>query len=452
MDSPEFLTAMKNQDLATLDRLLSSPRYDFNRTLCMYYACQHGHYHVVDHLLRQGESPSWEDSRPLREASFYGNVNIVKLLLPLPGVDPSARGNEALREASRNGHVEVVRLLLSLPLSRGVNPSANNNEALRMASRNGHVEVVRLLADQGVNLDHDPLILATSKGHTEVLRLLIERGVNPSAHNNQPLKMACQEGYVDIVKLLLDLSVDPSVNDNYPLRVASERGHADVVTLLLTDPRVDPTVNNNYPLQVASDRGYPDVVKLVLTDSRVDPMVNGNYPLNRAIIKGQLEVVKLLLPRVDPSYDDNHSIWLALTKEKYDIARLLLADRRVDRDRSLLWAVRFNLLTGAELLLGEYQVSVAPVEVKDLRRFLRLAGKRKNHRLVTLLLHQAPVLLSLCDHPLQPFQRINQRLRALRQSYLGQLIDVRQILASPLSLKQLVVIKLLNWSIPLPHN
>ena len=70
-------------------------------------------------------------------ASYYGQVDVVKLLLHDSRVDPSADNNYAIRTASFNGHAEVVQLLLQDPR---VDPSDRENDAIQFASSGGIFE------------------------------------------------------------------------------------------------------------------------------------------------------------------------------------------------------------------------------------------------------------------------------------------------------------------------
>ena len=53
-----------------------------------------------------------------------GNLEVVKYLCGLPGVDPTAENNYPVCRASRNGHLEVVKYLCGLP---GVDPTTRDN-------------------------------------------------------------------------------------------------------------------------------------------------------------------------------------------------------------------------------------------------------------------------------------------------------------------------------------
>ena len=112
----------------------------------------------------------------------------------------------AIGEAAYYGNLEVVKLLLA---DKRVNPAA----AIKVASRKGNVEIVKLLLEDG--------------------------RADTSVCYNYAIGIASQEGHVEVVKLLLeDGRVDPSACDNCAIREALAYGRADVVKLLLSDERV----------------------------------------------------------------------------------------------------------------------------------------------------------------------------------------------------------------------
>ena len=59
-----------------------------------------------------GYNPSVWNNWAIRLASYYGHLEVVKVLLADPRVDPSVWNNYAIRLASENGHLEVVKELL----------------------------------------------------------------------------------------------------------------------------------------------------------------------------------------------------------------------------------------------------------------------------------------------------------------------------------------------------
>lgn len=102
--------------------------------------------------------PNNDGLTPLMLASSRGHCETVYLLShhPTQRLQPNKfrnGGNTALIQASIAGFLEVVRLLLQLP---GIEVNRHNNghmTALHMAVENGQVEVVRcLLCVQGVDV------------------------------------------------------------------------------------------------------------------------------------------------------------------------------------------------------------------------------------------------------------------------------------------------------------
>jgi ankyrin repeat protein len=81
-------------------------------------ACQEGDESLVKHYLADGIDPDFQypeiGTVALVEASFYGHVHIVQLLLEA-GADTSIRqqlgGLNALEAAERQHHTEIVSLL-----------------------------------------------------------------------------------------------------------------------------------------------------------------------------------------------------------------------------------------------------------------------------------------------------------------------------------------------------
>ena len=90
-------------------------------------------------------------SDPFQDACITGDITTVATLLSPPtSVDPSEYNNWALQLASYYGKVEIVRLLLEDPR---VDPSAENNQATRWAKQNGYTEIVQLFIEHRFRLD-----------------------------------------------------------------------------------------------------------------------------------------------------------------------------------------------------------------------------------------------------------------------------------------------------------
>lgn len=104
-------------------------------------AALEGDVGIVKALLERVD-PGIEDNKPLRNASEYGHLEIIKLLLVDPRVDPTAKDNKAIALAAGRNQIEVVKFLLSDPR---VDPSDSDNFALRWALANGCDETAKLL-------------------------------------------------------------------------------------------------------------------------------------------------------------------------------------------------------------------------------------------------------------------------------------------------------------------
>ena len=79
----------------------------------------------------------------LELASFYNNVEIVKLILSDKRCNPSSEHNYAIRWAAENGHLNIIKLLIK---DKRINPAAGNNHAIRWALENGHFDIVEELS------------------------------------------------------------------------------------------------------------------------------------------------------------------------------------------------------------------------------------------------------------------------------------------------------------------
>ena len=119
---------------------------------------------------------------PLLRASYYGHLGIVKVLLADPRINVNAatvKGVTALMSASLEGHLLVVKALLADP-EIDVNAADNDGTtALMTASSKGYLEIVKaLLAAPRIDVNAatekgvTALMAATFAGRTEVARAL----------------------------------------------------------------------------------------------------------------------------------------------------------------------------------------------------------------------------------------------------------------------------------------
>lgn len=137
------------------------------------------HFFSKDELLKY-LTPLWQNGDITDKLFTVANRGLVYLIPYFlnQGADIHAGNDQALRDASWNGHTETVKILLD----RKADIHAGNDQALRNAAINGHTDVVKLLLDRkaDIHTDHDyALRVAAMYGHTETVQLLLSRNANP---------------------------------------------------------------------------------------------------------------------------------------------------------------------------------------------------------------------------------------------------------------------------------
>ncbi len=146
----------------------------------------------------------YEDvSIALFDASRKGDLNIVKHILSLPGVDVTDKeficeGNTSLYIASRMGHIEVVRELLK---------SINNND--------DRVAYINKQQDHGNTALHG----AVAERQIEIIKELFKQpGINVNIQDftgNTPFRLACLYEYEQVMQeLLKHPEVDVEIPNN----------------------------------------------------------------------------------------------------------------------------------------------------------------------------------------------------------------------------------------------
>jgi ankyrin repeat protein len=187
-----------------------------------------------------------------------------------------------LHLASFYGWVELVRILLE----RGATTHSEDNlgrTPLHLVAKGnsdiGHdgVGVAQLLLEHGADINSQdkqnttPLHLSSYRGKVEIARVLLDRGANASAKDatgRTPLHMVSRSAYsfredgAGIAKLLLEHGVDINAQDSSgatPLDFALHHGRLDIASLLLhygairvTTRTRRPDLMRNRPYQLGS--------------------------------------------------------------------------------------------------------------------------------------------------------------------------------------------------------
>ncbi len=204
---------------------------------------------IVELLIRGGADVNLslrDGTTPLCLAAFKGYIEVVKLLLQVPGVQINKPGTDKatpLYAACYQEHKEIVRLLLN----NGADPNIAAQGgwvALRIACAAGNTKIVRLLLNNGADPNiaaqggRVALQVACGVGITEIVELLLNNKADPNMVDDDgfaPLHIACLLGSRESVEMLLDAGADMGLmaEDEYtPYRVASIADQQEVMSLL----------------------------------------------------------------------------------------------------------------------------------------------------------------------------------------------------------------------------
>lgn len=221
-------------------------------------ACRDGHEDIVKFLLQQEDIDigasrgirAAEEKRhfnivkmilehPLTKPNYsifiyamkYGFPNLAKKIMyqfEFPKKyypDEGERRGNGIKEASKYGHVELVDLMLK---DGRFNPGYNRNEAIQAASKNGHADVVRRLLTDPRTDPTDPKLYSRCE----------------LTDPQQAIKFAIEGDHFEVIKVLLD---DPRVDLSYVVEMSINAvrnfPETKIGLLLLTDPMIRSRTN-----------------------------------------------------------------------------------------------------------------------------------------------------------------------------------------------------------------
>lgn len=243
-------------------------------------------------------------STPLHLAATSGDVNAIKLLLGVEGIDVNPRdafGMTPLSWAVASKGKHAVEILLKAPGIDVNSCDADDQTPLYTAVKVGCLDIiVSLLSADGINVNprtndqSTPLHKAVIDGRDDIVELLLHaHGIDLNARDNMqrtPLHWAAIKGYDRIVQLLLiDLGVMVNALDTWnktALDYATSQGFSRTVVLLMSTPGVDSTTcdddRETPPEMAEANRGWPDVPSPldhtpwgIDIEYKQDPMIQG---------------------------------------------------------------------------------------------------------------------------------------------------------------------------------
>ncbi len=305
-------------------------------------------------------------SKALLRASQSGDLQKVKALLNVPGIDFNAQdedGDTPLMLACLEGHVEIVSLLLKHGPQSQLNLRDHEQEtALFLAAGQGHLDVIKIILDcnlspEQLNAQCDigmtPLIISITEGHSAIASLLISR-LSPAQLSIQDntgmtsLMYALSKGNTEIAKMIL-----AAVMDAKQLSIQCEEGWTalmwasmqkedDIINLLLDAGLSPEQVNlenkrSRTALMIATHAGHLKIVESFLKKIDSSEIIRANKYGETALLMsarmGNAKCITLLLEYLDEDQVRDHGIRPlidAIWYQYIDIVKLLV-DAGIDQ-------------------------------------------------------------------------------------------------------------------------
>ncbi|XP_030071181.1 ankyrin repeat and SOCS box protein 2 isoform X2 [Microcaecilia unicolor] len=299
--------------------------------------------------------PNKDGWLPLHDASYYGQLECLKLLLkafPATIDRRTLQEETALYLATIRGHIECINYLLQC----GAEPDIANKSRetpLYKACERKHLEAVKLLVQYNSDVNHrcnrgwTALHEAVARNDLEAIDILVTGGAKIEAKNAYgitPLFVAAQSGQLDSLRYLAKCGaeINTQANDSASaLYEASKNGHTSIVAFLLSQGADANKANKDgfLPLHIAArKKDNEEIVSMLIpVTSRVRIKRSGISPLHIAAERnnnGSLEEL------IDAGYDVNATL-------SFERARLY-EDRR---STALYFSVINNNIDATEMLL-----------------------------------------------------------------------------------------------------
>ncbi|KAJ5778840.1 hypothetical protein N7457_006560 [Penicillium paradoxum] len=287
------------------------------------WACRHDQQKLLTKLLPLGadvrSAPRRNAWCPLKIAIFYGNTEIVKILLAHDPdlINHTDRSEEtSLLTAVSKKRVEIVKLLLKDPhIQDSVVVEASGLDDARRTPLNcalaqGCEEIAHiLLADSRVSFDSNSIYYAVGGGNLALVKTVVDDcgwGAPAEPRDSSLIYIALQRGDNAILSYLFAEGFDPNIKsehlDTTPLGLAALWGKPESAKMLLQMPEVDANARCLYgqtPLFLAIQSVLPlRMVEILLDSGRVVMNLTdeqGRTPLSHAAQHGVIDVVDILL-------------------------------------------------------------------------------------------------------------------------------------------------------------
>ncbi len=302
-----------------------SDQLDLEDTLL--FACEKGHLEVVKLLIQAGANlfeKNEGQENILSRAIVSGNASLVRYLLALDGMlDPmvinavSESGYTPLLQAIFYGNLDIVKLLMRA----GANPLVTDENGDTVF----HFAMLNETNDEVLGY-----LLGSNRIDNEVIN-------QPNAEGMTPLLMACLSHHLEAVNMFIYAGADPLLTNrkgDNALHIASKHGSVKIISSLLKQPGMSdaavinrPNAEGFTPLSHACDNNHLDAAEVLIeagANLRAQTN-NGDTALHLASIKGHTNMMELLFENED-GIDSGDEIYLPLeTQNKQGCTPFLLA-------------------------------------------------------------------------------------------------------------------------------
>ncbi|KWX14798.1 Protein 21.1 [Giardia duodenalis assemblage B] len=337
----------------------------------LYHALKNGHTEAAKVIVPHEDPTDGSGITALMRAAVRGDIEAVRLLIPLQKEMRDNDGNTALVRALKNRHEGTAMLLhryealswtslmraaaagdieaAKQHLSDKDKKNEDGDTALMIAARADHENIVELLDPTDEN-GVTALMRATIKGDVETARALMHLQkrraakcvmINGrSASHGTALMMAAACGHADVVELLVEYEGGmKDTTGQTALMFAALNGHRECVKLLLEETCMQDN-DGVTALMYAAQQGHEKVVKVLLEHEKGIVDNKGNTAFMHAL-KNKYEDIALLLREFEaPSWTP---LMCAAFTGDIELVKQYLSDkdtRNIDGDTALILAAR----------------------------------------------------------------------------------------------------------------
>ena len=279
--------------------------FNINDNYLLHYTIKNNLIHLTRMLIKFGTDTNSNWYYALNLASYYGNLEIVELLI----------NNGA--DVQYNNKCEAKVIFLKSSLYYELNISGDKtNFILLHAVKGGNYKIIQLLINMGVRVDEFAIICALICANMDIFRLLISNCDDIKSVGNSIILRAIVYGRLDIIKLLINTGVNI---DSNAIDAAALHGEVDIMEFFISICNKE---NYADALEYSLRRGHLSVFKLLIEHCNY---VEVDKLLIKASISGHVSIAKFLIEiGADIAYDDFKAFKLATKYQNCKLIKLFV--------------------------------------------------------------------------------------------------------------------------------